>query len=705
MINENFFTLAEGECGVPITFDQIDLNTRTEPATDDTGQPLLDENDNPILINIDPAFFLQDRRFVTLEFGVADVYPNDTDVEIIPSAYIIQKPNIFVPQTTVKIKSRFDFGAQVLLQLNIKSAAGDILYTDYQIIIVGDGSQRNCQKAVPTISENEDIILSKSNLWQYIHNDHLIAQLNLTQNEINNDIVVAKLLRKNKDILPVRLPSEDIQDENCSDDDSTTVCNSKQIANIPSVAIVKRTAESTSHKIGELLYNKKVYNSNDTIRVDINNKNLSGIISDNLIHISGEYFGQHLLSYSEQGIENVVLYTNYTNPDIDIVDQKLTFDFQPYNDNNLIIYSTGTYRWDASSIDEPIAILNKGIEDKIEYSGVPGRSITLSNIEVSSRTNISDGFVPDSIAGEYDFIRGVIEITVKQPITDRFLSYYVLNYGYMGGNDKLVFAEQYRPTPTPTPTATITPTVTTTPSITPTLTPTPTTTPTASPTLTATPTITNTPSVTTSITPTTTSTPTTSITPTITPTISITPSQTPTITVTPSITPSNTPTISLTPSITPTISLTPSITPTNSPTPSITPTLTYTPTTTPTISSTPTITPTASNSPTPTPTITVTPSQNPDIPGAVTNLTAMREELENLIYVSWSAPTFIGASAITQYRLQYKLFNALNYTTIYVDANILAYTIDISFNPVDTWIVEVSAINNEGFGINTSISV
>lgn len=83
----------------------------------------------------------------------------------------------------------------------------------------------------------------------------------------------------------------------------------------------------------------------------------------------------------------------------------------------------------------------------------------------------------------------------------------------------------------------------------------------------------------------------------------------------------------------------------------------------------------------------------------------MREELENLIYVSWSAPTFIGASAITQYRLQYKLFNALNYTTIYVDANILAYTIDISFNPVDTWIVEVSAINNEGFGINTSISV
>lgn len=47
MINENFFTLAEGECGVPITFDQIDLNTRTEPATDDTGQPLLDENDNP----------------------------------------------------------------------------------------------------------------------------------------------------------------------------------------------------------------------------------------------------------------------------------------------------------------------------------------------------------------------------------------------------------------------------------------------------------------------------------------------------------------------------------------------------------------------------------------------------------------------------------------------------------------------------------
>lgn len=705
MITENFFTLAEGECGVPITFDQIDLNTRTVPATDSSGQPLLDENDNPITINIDPTFFLQDKRFVTLEFNVADVYPTNTSVEIIPSAYIIQKPNIFVPQTTVKIKSKFDFGGQVLLQLNIKSAAGDILYTDYQIIIIGDGSQRNCQKAVSTISENEDIILSKSNLWQYIYNDHLIAKLHLTADELDNNTVVGKLLRKNKDILPVRLPSEDIQDENCSDDDPTTVCKSKQIAEIPSVAIVKRTAENTAHKIGELVYNKKLYNSNDTIRVDINNKNLSGIISDNLIHISGEYFGQHLLSYSEQGIENIVLYTNYGNPDVNIFDQKLTFDFQPHDDNHFIVYSTGIYRWDASIIDLPIAILNKGIEHKIEYSGVPGRSITFSNIEVSTSTDVEGAFVSSAVAGEYDFIRGVIEITVKQPITDKFLSYYVLNYGYMGGNDKLVFAEQYRPTPTPTPTATVTPTVTPTPSVTPTLTPTPTITPTASPTLTATPTTTNTPSVTTSITPTTTSTPTTSITPTITPTISITPSQTPTITITPSVTPSNTPTISLTPSITPTISITPSITPTNTPTASITPTLTYTPTTTPTISSTPTITPTASNSPTPTPTITVTPSQDPDVPGVVRDLQGIRDELQNIIDISWLPPSFMGTSPITQYRLRYKLFNDLNYTTIYLDENILAYTIDISFNPVDTWIVEVCAVNNNGFGINTTISV
>lgn len=701
MIPELFFTLAEGQCGVSVIFDTIDLNTRTAPATDSAGQPILDEDNNPIIITVDPTFFLRDKTFVTLEFDVADVYPSDTIVDIIPKAYIIQKPNIFIPQTTINIKSKYDFGAQVLLQLTIKSAAGDILYSDYRIIVVGDGTQRNCQQAIPALSETEDVILDKTNVWQYIYNDHTIAKLNLTSNDIDNENVVARLFRKNKDILPVRLPSEDIQSEECLDDDPLTICKSKQIADIPSVSIIKRVAEDTANKIGELIYNKNIYDENDIFRVNLHQQNLSGIISDNIIHISGEYFGQHLLSYSSDGIENIVLYTNYDDPDVNISEQKLTFDFQPYSDNNFIVYSTGTYIWDASAIDLPIAILNKGLEDKIEYSGVPGRSITIPKQQLDVSTT-NGNFIAQSYAGEYDFIRGAIEINVKQAITDTFLSFYVLNYGYMGGQDKLVFAQKYMPTPTPTPTATVTPTVTHTPSITPTLTPTISVTPSATSTPTTTPTNSITPSITPSYTSTPTPTTTPTTTPSITPTISVTPSITPTTTITPSITPSNTPTISLTPSVTPTISITPSITPTISVTPSLTPTHTITPTLTSTPTTTPTITPTISHTPTTTPTATITPTQDPNLPGAVQNLSAVRNELDNDIIVSWNVPLFDGGSEISGYRIRYKIFDDINYTTFTVNSSIFEYFIDISLYPVNTWIIEISAINSNGIGVPSS---
>jgi formylglycine-generating enzyme required for sulfatase activity len=133
------------------------------------------------------------------------------------------------------------------------------------------------------------------------------------------------------------------------------------------------------------------------------------------------------------------------------------------------------------------------------------------------------------------------------------------------------------PTVTPTETPTVTPTETQTPTPTETTTPTPTESPTATPTLTPTESITPTP------------TPTESITPTITETNTPTPTSGATSTPTPTETPTTTPTSTITQTLTSTPTETQTVTPTNTLTPSLsvslTPTQSSTPT--PTITSTP----------------------------------------------------------------------------------------------------------------------
>ena len=49
-----------------------------------------------------------------------------------------------------------------------------------------------------------------SNSWKYIHNDHNVAILVLTDDDLDKSLVVGKLLKKSNDILPVRLPNEDV---------------------------------------------------------------------------------------------------------------------------------------------------------------------------------------------------------------------------------------------------------------------------------------------------------------------------------------------------------------------------------------------------------------------------------------------------------------------------------------------------------------
>lgn len=700
MITENFFSLAEGACGVPISFDEINLDTVTQPVLGNDGQPQTDNQNNIIYETIEPTFELTDKDFITLEFIVADVYPEDTKVTITPSAYSIHKPKQFTPQTTVKIKTLYDFGAQVLIQLNIKDKYNRILYTDYQIIVIGDASARNCKKPNEDISIGGDIILNKGNDWKYIYNDHLVVKIvALSSANFKSDDLIGTLARKNKDLLPVRIPSQDTCLNNELSVAGSGDCRSRQIAEIPSVSILKRTIADSKQRVGELIYNSHIYNSNDIISIDIDNSISSGSINPYITELSGEYYTQHLLSYDE-GYDNVVTYTtdNEDNP------QYLEFNHRSYDDTRFIAYSVGKYRLNIPN-NIPMAILNKGYENKINYYGVDG-ALTIQQ-EVTSFDQ-QNNFIPSSATGIYNFVKGTMEIDVVEGVEDNFLSFYAMGVGVMGTFGKLVYSQSYMPTPTPTPTNTVTPSVTPTNTQTPTNTPTSSVTPSITPTHSPTPS--NTPTITLTSTPTLTPTitPTQSNTPTVTPTISLTPSTTPTNTPTISVTPSVTPTISVTPSVTPTISVTPSVTPTNTITPTITPTSTATPTNTPTItttpSNTPTSTPTASATPTttptntPTPTITPSPTQNINLPSRIQNLVADFDIIDNTLYITWDQPLYEGTSDLTGYIIGYKLTSESSYTDISIDdPNITNYSI-FDGNNLD---IRVAATNSSGNGLFT----
>lgn len=730
MITENFFSLAEGACGVSISFDEIFIRSRQEPVLDEAGNQQTDTDGNPIFVTIDPTFQLSDSSVIILEFNIVDKYPEDTRVDIIPQSYEVQKPQRFIPQTMVKIQSAYDFGAQILLQMNIKDRFGQILYTDYQIVAIGNSQQRNCKKATIEQRNNEDVILRTNNNWEYIYNDHLVAKLHISQDKIEPPTIVGKLFKKNKDILPIRLSCEDIDCDQLAGSGSASVtpeisasgsgsigcvdneslCKSRLISDIPSVSIVKRQILDSAHKVGDLIYKKQIY-ENDIFRLDADSLlgiEMSGVISPNTMTITGDYVAQYLLSYTAE-LPHVNTFTVVETDDMDsdLPETVVIFNNQPYLNNRVIAYSVGKYRLSIPR-NLSVAILNKNFEDKIRYYPI-NDGYVVTKAEVSSAT--TDEYVPSSTSGIYDFITGTMEIDVIEGVDDHFLSFYVLNKGYIKLAHKLIYSKDYIPTPTPTSTPTPTPVPTSTPTHTPTTTSTPTTTPTLThtPTITAsatpsiTPSITNSPTITT----TPTNTPANTSTPTVTPTPSLTPTNTPTI----SLTPSNTPTISLTPSNTPTISLTPSLTPTNTPTisvtPSITPTISMTPSITPTLS----ITPTATTTPTLTPTPTITPSQNIDLPSRVQNLQAERQIFDeqpedNNIFTSWEEPLYHGTTSLVSYTIIYT--NVSDGSTIRIDdltSNnyqlFSSSTIDIE----QQWTISVMAKNQTGYGLPSEVLI
>ena len=280
MIPENNFILSECECGTLISFPEIDLQSSN------------------------PPFSLSGNNNVILEFKIVDAYPKTTNVTITPSAYNIQKPSKFTPQTTVKIQSEYNFGTHALLQLNCKDRYGRILYSAYQKVTCSPDGSRVCEEAKPQLAkQNTPIILKQHNDWKYIYNDHTVAQF-IVNNNIYSSGTTVTLERQNTNVLPLRLPCEDGTFPNWTDDivdnaienTCATSVNNRKVAPIPNVSFVVEKFGDTTAKIGELIYYPKVYTASDTLTVNKNDTISSGIFNGNHITVTNNKKQlQHLL--------------------------------------------------------------------------------------------------------------------------------------------------------------------------------------------------------------------------------------------------------------------------------------------------------------------------------------------------------------------------------------------------------------------------
>ena len=271
MIPENNFILSECECGTLISFPEIDLQSTN------------------------PPFSLSGTNNVIIEFSIVDAYPKDATATVVPSAYNIQKPSKFTPQTSVKIISEYNFGTHVLLQMNCKDRYGRILYSAYQKIVCSPAGGRICEEPTKSRKQDPNIILEKRNGWKYNYNDHTVA-LFLYNKNLYSDATIAKLERKNTNVLPLRLFCENgtfpdyitDQVDSTIENNCAISVNNRKIAPIPAISMLVEKYADTTVKVGEIIYNPKVYVKSDIITVDKDNTSATGVFDGSRIELSND---------------------------------------------------------------------------------------------------------------------------------------------------------------------------------------------------------------------------------------------------------------------------------------------------------------------------------------------------------------------------------------------------------------------------------
>jgi hypothetical protein len=86
-------------------------------------------------------------------------------------------------------------------------------------------------------------------------------------------------------------------------------------------------------------------------------------------------------------------------------------------------------------ISYPVTLLNKGFKESISFSGDPDKTIR-SFVKGTA-------LYGENLDDEYSFSYGVIQLNIYRPFSD--LSFYSLNYGFMGGEFFVHFVEPYAP--------------------------------------------------------------------------------------------------------------------------------------------------------------------------------------------------------------------------------------------------------------------
>lgn len=128
--------------------------------------------------------------------------PDTAELTITPSTYTMEKSNSFIPETVVKIVSKFTTSSKTIIKLSITDIYNQILYTEYKQIICSQQADKPCEIIAKKPVVPTSISLNRKNNWIYKHNGYTIAQF-IPNKDIAYESISISLDKQSDAILPI----------------------------------------------------------------------------------------------------------------------------------------------------------------------------------------------------------------------------------------------------------------------------------------------------------------------------------------------------------------------------------------------------------------------------------------------------------------------------------------------------------------------
>lgn len=150
---------------------------------------------------------IESRNQYIIKYSTELTVPDSAEVTISPDTYTIESSSNFIPETVVKIISKFTTSSKSIIKLSIIDIFNQLLYTEYQQIICSQSSEKPCEILSKKPFVPTSIYLNRKNNWTYQHNGFFIAQF-IPNKNIDYKNLSLILEKQNDAILPSATSSD-----------------------------------------------------------------------------------------------------------------------------------------------------------------------------------------------------------------------------------------------------------------------------------------------------------------------------------------------------------------------------------------------------------------------------------------------------------------------------------------------------------------